>query len=332
MSIDDMSLDELGQYQGTTPRPDDFDQFWDAALEEMHETFPEVELVPDEFQVRFAESFTLYFTGVRGARVKARYVRPKNEAMPHPAVLQFNGNFVSCGHWCDSLGYVALGASVATLDCSGNARTPEDADSGHVGAPPGHVALGLTGAPEDFLMKQVFLDAAQLTRIVMSFPEVDEHRVGVMGTSDGGGVTLACAALEPRVSRAAAFLPCLSDYQHVWELDLLGALYHEAQDALEKRGADPKDRQEFFTGLGYIDVQHLAARIGAEVMMGIGPTNGDGACQDSKGCGSCPSPPSTQFAAFNKIKSPKDSVIYAENRLRNVPDFARKTLEFMADL
>ena len=63
----------------------------------------------------------------------------------------------------------------------------------------GHIVRGLDDPPEKLAFRQIFLDTAQLARIVMDMPEVDENRVGAMGGSQGGGLTLACAALEPRI-------------------------------------------------------------------------------------------------------------------------------------
>ncbi len=87
MSVFEMPLDELKQYQGINPRPDDFDQYWERALEEMRSVDSQVELEPANFQVPFAECFNLYFTGVRGARIYAKYLRPKKQLYKesHPA-------------------------------------------------------------------------------------------------------------------------------------------------------------------------------------------------------------------------------------------------------
>src|SRR5947207_3006705 len=71
------------------------------------------------------------------------------------------------------------------------------------------------------------LDAAQLARVVMDMPEVDAGRVGATGGSQGGGLTVACAALEPRIKRAAPVFPFLCDYQRVWEMDLAAGAYEE---------------------------------------------------------------------------------------------------------
>ena len=38
----DMKLAELTSYQGTNPRPPDFDEYWDSALTELASIDPEV--------------------------------------------------------------------------------------------------------------------------------------------------------------------------------------------------------------------------------------------------------------------------------------------------
>ena len=113
-----MSLQELKKYQGINPRPHDFDEYWDKALEEMRFIDPEVELVPAKFQAPCAECFHLYFTGVGGARVHAKYLRPKNSNKPHPAVLMFHGYSETADPGQISL-TISQWFSVAALDCRG---------------------------------------------------------------------------------------------------------------------------------------------------------------------------------------------------------------------
>ena len=64
----DMPFEQLPEYKGTNPRPDDFDGFWERSLAETHALGTDAELVPADFQTPFAECFHLYFTGVGGAR------------------------------------------------------------------------------------------------------------------------------------------------------------------------------------------------------------------------------------------------------------------------
>ncbi|HHV99140.1 MAG TPA: acetylxylan esterase [Clostridiaceae bacterium] len=315
----DLPLEELKKYQGTNPRPQDFDEYWEKALEEMRSVDPNVELIPSKFQAPFAECFDLYFTGVRGARIHAKYLRPKNSNKPHPAVLFFHGYAGNSGSWSDKLNYVACGFSVAALDCRGQGGLSEDVGGIKGNTFHGHIIRGLDDCPENLLFRQIFLDTAQLARIVMDMPEVDENRVGATGGSQGGALTLACASLEPRIKKAALAYPFLCDYKRVWDLDLAKEAYAELKDYFRLFDPTHEREKEVFTTLGYIDVQNLVNRIKGEVMMAVGLM--DTIC-----------PPSTQFAAFNKIASPKKTVIYPDFGHENLPGFDDMVFEFMMGL
>jgi len=319
MPLIDMPLPQLLEYQGRNPRPADMEEYWEAALAEMRGVDPQVKLVPHSLDASFAECFHLYFTGVGGARVHAKYLRPKHASEPHPAVVLFHGYSGNSGDWADKLGYVARGYSVAALDCRGQGGLSEDAGGVHGNTLRGHIIRGLDDAPEKLLFRQIFLDTAQLAGIVMGMPEVDPARVGATGASQGGALTLACAALEPRIKLAAPVFPFLCDYQRVWEMDLATNAYEELR--LYFRNFDPRHEREHevFTRLGYIDNQHLAHRIRAEVLMAVGLM--DAVC-----------PPSTQFAAYNKIQSPKNLLIYPDFGHEALPGAADKIYDFMGGL
>src|SRR3569833_11627 len=195
----DMPLDKLKDYQGRNPRPADMEEYWCRALAELDATAPEPELVPHHLEAHFAECFHLYFTGVGGARVHAKFLRPRGVREPHPAVLLFHGYSGHSGEWSDKLNYVAQGYSVAALDVRGQGGLSEDAGGVKGNTLRGHIIRGLADEPDRLLFRQIYLDTAQLARVVMAMPEVDPDRVGATGGSQGGGLTLACAALEPRI-------------------------------------------------------------------------------------------------------------------------------------
>ncbi len=319
MPVFEMPLEELRAYQGRNPRPDDFDEYWNTALEEMRGVEADVELVPHAFEASFAECFDLYFTGVRGARIHGQYLRPRGASDPHPAVLIFHGYSGDSGEWCDKLGYVAEGFSVAALDCRGQGGESEDVGGVKGNTLRGHIIRGLDDGPQKMLFRDIFLDCAQLAGIVMDMPEVDAKRVGATGGSQGGGLTLACAALEPRIARAAALYPFLCDYRRVWEMDLAEAGYEELK--MYFRLFDPRHEreEEAFTRLGYIDVQHLAPRINARVLMVTGLM--DTIC-----------PPSTQFAAYNKIPAEKEMLLYPDFGHEQGPGVGDAVWEFVVGM
>ncbi len=321
MPLVDKPLSELLVYLGINPRPSDFDAYWDESLRELDALDPQVELRRnDTLPLRNAECYDLWFTGAGGARVHAKYLRPAKIESPAPAVLAFHGYTGNAGDWMERLAYVSEGFCVAALDCRGQGGASEDNLQVKGTTHHGHIIRGLDDPdPKKLLFRHLFLDTAMLARIVMDFPEVDASRVGAFGGSQGGGLTLACAALEPRIKLAAPVFPFLCDYKRVWQMDLAKDAYLELRTFF--RHFDPLHAQEeeIFTRLGYIDLQFLAPRIQAQTLMFVGLM--DTVC-----------PPSSQFAAYNKISAPKDLVIYPDFGHENLPGHQDRTFRLMMQL
>ena len=299
----DMPVSELLAYQGRNPRPADFDAYWERALAELDSVPPNPELIPAKFNCPGVECFDLWYTGTGGAKIYAKYLRPKKIEHPLPAVFFFHGYSLSSPDWFKLLPFAAAGMAVAAMDCRGQGGLSEDSGGVKGTTLRGHIIRGLDDSVDNLLFRQVFLDTVQLVRTLTGFSEVDENRLGCCGASQGGGLTLACAALEPRIKRAAPVYPFLSDYRRVWEMDLGKDAYAELTDFFRRRDPRHERENEIFTKLGYIDIQFLAPRIKAEVLLQSGLM--DTVC-----------PPSSQFAAYNKITSPKKVLIY--------PDFAHE--------
>jgi cephalosporin-C deacetylase len=319
----DLPIEQLKTYPGRNPCPSDFDAFWDRSLDEMRSVDPEIELIPATFLAPNVECFHLFFTGVGGAHVHAKLLRPTNISSPHPAVLMFHGYTGDSGDWYDKLSYASAGYTVAALDCRGQAGLSDDRGSVAGNTLHGQIIRGLKdalqGSPEKLLFRQIFLDTAQLARIVMEMPDVDANRVGVTGGSQGGALALACAALEPRIKRAAPLFPFLSDYMRVWEMDQAKDAYKELQEYF--RHSDPMHQCEaiIFEKLGYIDIQFLAPRVQADVLWGIGLM--DTIC-----------PPSTQFAVYNKLTSSKKMAIYPDFQHEPLPGWYDQAFQFLMGL
>ncbi|MDR1505978.1 MAG: acetylxylan esterase [Treponema sp.] len=299
----DMPVAELEKWRGSNPRPDDFDDYWARALAEADTVDPAPKLETAGFTCPFADCFDLWFTGVRGARIHAKYVRPK-KAGPFPAVFHFHGYSLDSGDWVRLLPYAAAGMAIAAMDCRGQGGPSEDTGGVKGNTLHGHIIRGLDDGVDNLLFRHIFLDTVCLVRVVSGFSEVDRERLGCFGGSQGGALTAACAALSPGIRRAAPQYPFLCDFKRVWEMDL-AANYGYGELTEYFRRFDPRHEREdeIFTKLGYIDVQFLAPRIKAEVLMFTGLM--DEIC-----------PPSSQFAMYNKIGAKKRILLY--------PDFAHE--------
>jgi cephalosporin-C deacetylase len=317
MPLIDKPLSELETYAGINPRPADFDAYWEAALAEISGIDPAPEMRPaSDIHPASAETFDLWFTGVGGARIYAKYLRPKNPPSCHPAILEFHGYTGQSGDWSDKLRFVAAGASVAAMDCRGQAGRSEDLTPVRGNTHHGHIIRGLADSAEKLLFRSIFLDTVQLARVVATLPETDAERMACSGGSQGGALSLACASLSPHIVRCMSCFPFLSDYKRVWEMDLLKDAYAELRTFLRTRDPRHESFDAIFERLGYIDVHHLAPRITAEVLMGLSLM--DTIC-----------PPSTQFAAYNGITAPKRRILYPDFGHEALPGINDTALDFL---
>lgn len=319
----DLPLSELKVYLGSSPRPSDFDTYWDTVQRQLDDHDPHVELVPNTtLKAEQVECFDLWFVGLGGAKVYAKYVRPKKavESPAGPAVVKFHGYSAASADWADLIGYASSGIAIAAMDCRGQGGRSEDVGGVEGTTLRGHIIRGLEDPdPTKLMYRAIFSDTALLARILMDFAEVDATRVGSTGGSQGGALALACAALEPRIKRVASVFPFLCDYRRIWEMDLAKQAFEELSYFL--RWFDPRHErvEEIFTKLGYIDIQNLTPRIKGEVLMFTGLM--DQVC-----------PPSSQFAAYNKIPGKKEMVLYPDYGHEALPGEKDRVFNFLAGL
>lgn len=319
MPILDMPVKELEKYMGSSPKPADFDEFWDKSIAEMNAIDPDVTVTESNFKCKGAKCFDLYFTGAHGARIHAKFMRPEKIEGKIPAVLMFHGYWGNSGNWTEKLGYVLNGFAVFALDCRGQSGQSEDVGGVRGNTLHGHIIRGLEfDAPEKLLYRDIFLDTAELAKIAMDMDIIDESNVYATGGSQGGGLTIACAALEPRIKKAHACYPFLADYKRVWNMDMAERAYEELKQYFRYFDPRHEHEDEIFNKLGYIDIQNLAPRIKAETVIATGLM--DNVC-----------PPSTQYAVYNKLTCKKHHVIYPDYGHEGLADEEDRKFMFFAE-
>jgi cephalosporin-C deacetylase len=316
----DMPLSELKTYKGSSPKPSDFDAYWERALTEMEELSLDYELVRADIQTPMAECYHLYFTGAGGAKVHCKFVKPKAGKASGAGLVQFHGYSVDSGDWSEKINFAAHGLTVMSLDCRGQGGLSEDNLAVKGTTLRGHIIRGIDDPdPDKFYYRNVFLDTVQAARILMSLDEVDPDRISTFGISQGGALAVACAALEPRIKQAIAVYPFLSDYKRAWEMDINNSAYAEIAEYFRNFDPHHEREEEIFTKLGYIDIQNLAKRVRAKVLWVTGMI--DAVC-----------PPSTQFAAYNKIQSEKELLLYHEFGHEFLPHLSDRALKMLLEL
>lgn len=314
-----MKIEELQQYQGINPKPRDFDTFWrrGVSLAKSHCATPQFGTA--EVSFKGVECFNLFYNGLDGARIHAKYLRPKAKHGKCPLVFLFHGYTGNAGDWWEKLAWINQGFAVVAMDCRGQSGLSVDSSQTSGLTYTGQFIKGLLDEPERMVFCQMFLDIVILAEIMKALPEIDETKLAAHGGSQGGALSLVCAALVPEIRKVAVLYPFLTDYKKAYEIGCEASAYSELIPFFRAHDPRHERKQELFEKLGYIDVQNFSPMIQADVLWGVGLA--DTAC-----------PPITQFAAYNQLNCRKEIIIYPDYGHEFLPEFVDKCFLFIGAL
>lgn len=293
MAFFDMPLDRLREYRPALTREPDFDRFWSETLALAREIPLKPELTPIDYPAEGLIVARATYAGWDGARVSGIYLAPQGPG-PFPAMVFYHGYSGSKGSPYDYLGWAYQGYAVFAVDCRGQNGESEDPTvypSGHL---KGWMTKGILD-PATYYYRGVFVDSVRALDFVCARPEVDASRIGITGISQGGGLTLAVAALDPRPRVAMPEVPYLCDYRRaVAVTDQMP--YAELIEFCRSR---PGVEERAFRTLSYFDNLNLAPRIQCPTLVSVGLM--DQIC-----------PPSTVFGAYNHLGAEAEIAVEKE--------------------
>ena len=273
-------------HQSSVRTPHDFDAFWNEILREASAIPLDAEVVPDPLRTSAdVEVFQVFYTSLERVRVAAWYCRPVRRAERTPAVMFLPGYQMDPPipkEWARK-GYIAL--SVAPR---GKLRSTRQFNPGYPNLLTHNIVDRHTYAYRGF-----YVDTWRGIDFLLSRPEVDSTRIGVTGSSQGGGLTITTAAMRPEVRAAAAGAPYLCGFMDAIELTRTYP-YEEINDYLRLH---PDRRPDVETTVAYFDGINFADRISCPTIVNIGLQ--DNVC-----------PPETGYALFERIGA-RDKRLYA---------------------
>jgi cephalosporin-C deacetylase len=287
----DMPLDRLREYRPGLYREKDFESFWKTTIDEAKGQPLAVELTPYDLPARAVECFSLRFDGFKGGKIAGWYLRPKTPG-PHPALCMYHGYSMRAARPMDMLPFAAQGISVLSMDTRGQNGLSQDTAVYSDGHQMGWMTQGIR-SPEEYYYRFVYADAVRALEVLASFKEVDAKRIAVTGGSQGGGLSLAAAALSSRTILCLADIPFLCDFPRGIEISPAGP-YPEIPAFLK---VFPQQREQVMRTLSYCDNLNLAQWIKCKTIIS------NCLCDDI-----CP--PSTIFAVYNQISAEKQIEIY----------------------
>lgn len=272
-------------FESSVTRPNDFDVFWDDLLTQLARIplNAEVELVPLRCNAEI-ETYDVHFDSLDGVRIAGWYCLPRERTDPMPAIAHMPGYIGEPSIPRDSArrGYAAFAVAPR-----GKLRSNQQFNPGYPGLLTHNIVDRNTYAYRGF-----YLDAVRVVDFLLSREEVDGTRIGVTGGSQGGGLTIATAALRPEIPVAAASAPFLCGFMD--SIELLDTYpYQEIADYLRLY---PEREEAVRDTLAYFDGINFAPRVKCPINVFIGLQ--DNVC-----------PPETGFAVFRALGS-DDKQIY----------------------
>ena len=277
----------------------DFDQFWQAAKDQLAEVDMGAKLI--EIEAKSSAARKVYLVefysvpdGLSGEPVKIRgyYCEPQ-DGQKHPVILHFYGyDTAGSKAKCECPSGGSSQYAEFYLSHRGQYLNNRPASTGNPGVEEDCINIYDSdwfayhfGDTDSYYDRGAFMDAVQAVRFMATRETSDMTKLYAEGSSQGGALTYAAAALSGySFSAIAANVAFMGDYADAWDI---GGLAIETA----KRCQGSRTKEEVLTFLSYFDTKNLATKISCPVMASSGLQ--DGVC-----------PPRTNVVPFNNLKTP----------------------------
>lgn len=288
----DMPLESLRKYKPPLYREADFEAFWEKTISLALAQPLNGELVPYNLPTAGLQCYAVRFDGFNGGRLAGWYVRP-TAAGRFGGLCMYHGYSGRAPRPMEMIPYAAQGLCVLSMDCRGQNGQSQDASVAPEGHAHGWMTKGLRD-PWNYYYRNVYADAIRALELLARREEVDDTRLAITGASQGGGLTLAVAALSERPALAMADVPFLCDFKRAIDITPSGP-YPEFVSYFK---SFPGEYEQAIRTLSYHDCMNLAPWIDCRII--VSNNLWDDIC-----------PPSTIFAAYHHIENAnKEMVIY----------------------
>ena len=301
MAFFDLSREELHSYIPQLREPEDFDQFWATTLDACRDYPLEPRFTSVDVGMRLVETFDCSFAGYGGQRINGWLLLPPGDAKSLGCIVQYIGYGGGRGFPTDWLQWACAGYATLIMDTRGqgsgwrNGDTPDPEPDGANPQLPGFMTRGILSR-ETYYYRRLYTDAVRAVETARNHPRIDPAKIVVSGKSQGGGLTIAAAALDGRVAAAMPDVPFLCHFPRATTITDKHP-YKEIADFCHIH----RDREEqVFSVLNYFDGVHFARRAGMPALFSTALM--DAIC-----------PPSTVFAAYNLWKGEKRIKTYTFN-------------------
>ena len=270
----------------STPRPDDFDAFWDGKLAAQAKIPINPVLTPVQTDVAGVE-LNMFVLDALGSQTHGYVAKPAREGK-FPALIQLQYAGVYALNARGAAQRAAEGWLFINVDS--HDKLPSDA-SGNV--PRNYQSVGNTEREKSYFLNMYLRDSRALDYL-LTRPDWDGKTIVLTGGSMGGQQSLVLAGLRPeKITAALVCVPAGAD----------------ADGNLHGRKAGypnwPSDNPDVMKTALYFDTVNFASRIKAPVLAGMGFID-------------TISPPAGVWTALNQIAGPKEPLPMIESEHDNL--------------
>ena len=299
MPLTDWDLEQLEAYDPQLPEPAGLVDFWTTTLAEARAAGWPARFEPVETGLTLVDVYDVTFAGFAGDPVKGWLQVPAGATTELPAIVLYEGYGGGRGLAHSIAPWTLAGYAVLRMDTrgQGSAWTPGDTPdpAGSAPAHPGFMTRGILD-PQTYYYRRVFTDAVLAVDVARAHPLIDADRVAVAGGSQGGGITIAVAALTDGLVAAMPDVPFLCDFPRAARVAVRDP-YPEIARYLKIHRLDV---DAVFRTLSYFDGAVLGRRATAPALFSVALM--DDIC-----------PPSTVYAAYRAYGGPKEIRVYPFN-------------------
>jgi cephalosporin-C deacetylase len=239
--------------------PEDFDSFWRATLDSLASVPTASTALFDSTRSNSeVEVFRISYASLHGVRVHGWLTLPVGREGPHAGLVFYPG--YSSGRIEPALDYSRRGYATVSIQVRGyevdRESYPEDNRR--------YMTIGCE-RPETYIYRQIICHCLRAVQILADHPDVDASRLAAIGGSQGGGLSLLVAGLDPRIKAVVACVPFLTDFER--SMAMTGAPYRDLVRHIEQH---PGSRVAVMKTVRYFDTVSLASRIEVPVIVSAG--------------------------------------------------------------
>lgn len=295
----DLTEEQLRDYRSSQTEPADFDEFWADTLTASRAVGGLPTVVGVDTGMRTIDVFDVTFPGFQGEPIRAWLRLPAGATGPLPCVVEYVGYGGGRGLATENLLWASAGFAHFHVDTRGQGSSWSIGDTADSAASspqiPGFMTRGIDSR-ESYYYRRVFTDAVRAIDAVRTLESVDHERIAVLGTSQGGGISLAVAGLVPGLLAAVPMVPFLCDFPRALQV-------HDSDpynEIVRYLAIHRNDVARTLDVLSYFDAVNFARRATAPAWFSAALM--DEICK-----------PSTVFGAFNAYAGPKTIDVFRFN-------------------